>query len=125
MNQRSRQETQCAQLKSQNGPMTRLRKNDGLKQSCTAKQAQSEGDSKCSNPLCHNRVEPNRKGDRLYCSDDPTRRPGECRQLTSIIRRSAEKLVPLGKEEAWQILKSQLEAKKTDYKKRSRRNQAT
>ena len=103
---------------SQSGPLTRVRKNEGLKQQCTT----SSGHRGCHNPICDKPLEPIQNGwrrtERLHCSD-------KCRQDASIIRRAAEKLIPLGKEDAWQILKSQLEAKKTDYQKRSRRNQAT
>jgi hypothetical protein len=107
MNERSTQETQCAELQSQNGPMmTRVQKNNRLKQPCTTSSGHRE---RCHSPICHNPLEPIENGwrrtERLHCSD-------KCRQDASIIHRAAAALVPLGKDKAWQILKSRLEGKK-------------
>ena len=85
MSRRSTQETPCTVLQSQNGPMmTRVQKNNRLKQPCTTSSGHRE---RCHNPICHNPLEPIENGwrrtDRLYCSD-------KCRQDASIIKRAAK-----------------------------------
>ena len=60
--------------------MTATSKDAAVKELCTAKQKVSE---RCLNSICLNEVEPNARGDRLYCSHG-------CRQQASLIRRVAK-----------------------------------
>ena len=94
--------------------MTRVQKNNRLKQPCTTSSGHRE---RCHNPICHNPLEPIENGwrrtERLHCSD-------KCRQDASIIRRAAAALVPLGKERRGRFSSHDWKAKKNDYKKRSR-----
>jgi len=54
---------------------------------------------RCLNPFCDNPMEPKRKhaAVKFYCS-------AKCAETVSILRRAAVKLLPLGKERAWEIL---------------------
>jgi hypothetical protein len=54
---------------------------------------------RCLSPICTNLVAPKLKfaPAKHYCSPD-------CVQTVSILRRAAEKLRPLGKERAWELI---------------------
>jgi hypothetical protein len=71
-----------------------IEQDSAVEQACTAEKSHSQ---RCLNPVCRNGVEPNAKGDKLYCGD-------MCRQASSIIRRAAVLLVLIGKDEAWKII---------------------
>jgi hypothetical protein len=78
-----------------------MRVDRSLKQSFTTSSGDSE---RCSNPLCHNRVEPLsdgrwRRTERRFCSD-------HCKTLAWAIRKTAEAFKGITDEQTLHILKS-------------------